>query len=177
MNPRPLSLLAFLVAATACTAPSQGGSAYDAEAAEAEVRAASLALLGALNDHDADAILAHYLLDDDFTQVVCTEVRVGGSTFAAITRAFHAQFPDAVYDMRVSALRMLGSDVAVVSLEGTMTGPLFISRVLHRTGDGRWLVAWEHSSWPGCEAPRPPHPGTGPEAGSAPEAVPNVPTL
>jgi len=162
MTPSRLLPLLLLLASCNGPAPSTGGAGR--EALEAEVRAASQALLDALNAHDADAILAFYALGEDFTQVACTEVRRGGQGFANLTRAFHTQFRDAVYDMRIAGVRIVGADGAVVSLEGELLRPYFVTRVLERGADGRWLVTWEHQSWPGCEPPPAPHPGTGPDA-------------
>lgn len=155
-------LLPLLLAVSACTPPPAPFTDADREAAEAEVRAVSEALVDALNAHDADAILAFYALDDDFTQVACTDMLFGGRGFEALTRSLHANYEDAVYRMDVRGVRVLGPDAAVVSLQGTMLAPLFVTRVLRREDDGRWLVAWEHESWPGCSAPAAPHPGTAP---------------
>ena len=160
---KPALALALIIA-SACGAPSPGGSGFDPGEVEAHVRAASATLVDALNAHDADAILDLYDLEEGFTQVVCTEVRTNPQGFANLTRALHTQFKDAVYTMRVSSVRVLGPDVAVVASEGTMTGPFFVTRVLRKAADGRWLVTWEHQSWPGCPPPVAPHPGTSPES-------------
>jgi ketosteroid isomerase-like protein len=122
------------------------------------VRVASAALVDALNAHDADSILAFYSSDDDFTQLACTSFVFGGASFASLTRSLHANYRDAVYDMAIRDVLVLGPNAAVVSLEGTMLGPLFVTRVLRRGDSGRWLVVWEHESWPGCPGPTSPHP-------------------
>ncbi|MDP2956192.1 MAG: SgcJ/EcaC family oxidoreductase [Longimicrobiales bacterium] len=152
-------ILPLLLLATACAPAPAAFTDAQRDAAAAEVRAASLALVDALNAHDADSILTFYSLDDDFTQVACTGFVFGGKGFAGLTRSLHANYRDAVYDMSVVSARVLGPDAAVVSLRGTMLAPLFVTRVLRRGETGRWLVAWEHESWPGCPNPTTSHAG------------------
>lgn len=159
-----LLTLATLLAAS-CV-PDPGPASFSAEeraALAAEARAASLALLDALNAHDADAILAFYDLDDDFTYVACTNFMFGGRGYANMTRTLHANYDSTSYDMDVQSVRVLNRDVAVVSLQGTFLAPLFVTRVLRRSPAGSWLVSWEHESWPGCADPVRMHPGAGGE--------------
>jgi len=165
----PSRILPLLVFAASCTPAPAAFTDADRERAEGEVRAASLALLDALNAHDADSVLTFYSLDDAFTYVPCTDMLFGGELFAGITRSLHASYRDAVYTMDVRSLRVLGPDAAVVSLQGTMLAPLFTTRVLDRGDDGRWRIVWEHESWPGCADPTPAHPGTLPGDSAAPE--------
>lgn len=160
---RPLALAALLTVACVPDGGPVSFSDEDRAAAAAEARAASLALLDALNSHDGDAILAFYDLDDDFTYVACTNFMFGGRGYAGLTRSLHANYDDAGYDMAVQSVRVLGRDVAVVSLQGTFLAPLFVTRVLRRNAEGRWLVTWEHESWPGCDEPVRMHPGAGGE--------------
>lgn len=162
---RPLALLAAFAAA--CTPATPSLSDAQRAAVEEEARQASVALVDALNAHDADAILAFYALDDDFTQVACTSFIRGGEGFRAITRSLHAGYRDAVYRMDIRRVRVLGPDEAVVFLSGTMLAELFVTRVLQRGDDGRLRVVWEHESWPGCPETAAPHPGTGPGAAAA----------
>ena len=163
----PNAVVFLLLALSACRPSSPGGAPTDPEAVESEVRAASLAGVDALNAHDADRILGFYRLDDTFTQVACTAVRSGGPAFANLTRALHTQFKDVFYDMTCVRVQHLGPDAAAVALQGTMLDPLFVTRVLRKEADGRWLVVYEHESWPGCPSPVAPHPGTGPAAAAA----------
>lgn len=159
--------LLLLLAAAACAPAPAPFTDADRTAAAEEARAASLELVAALNTHDADAILAHYDLDADFTYVACTNFFFGGDGYAAMTRSLHANYGEASYDLGVQSVRVLTPDVAVVSLQGSFLASLFVTRVLRRSAEGRWLVTWEHESWPGCEDPRPPHPGTAPEEAAA----------
>jgi uncharacterized protein (TIGR02246 family) len=166
---RPLALAALL---TSACVPDRGPVSFGDEeraAVAAEARAASVALLDALNAHDADAILAFYDLDGDFTYVACTNFMFGGRGYVNLTRSLHANYEESRYDMAVQSVRVLGPDVAVVSLQGTFLAPLFVTRVLRRSAEGRWLVTWEHESWPGCADPVRMHPGAG---GEMPPAEP-----
>lgn len=164
-------ILPLLLALAGC-AP--GPAPLDDEARTAiasEARTASEALLGALNAHDPDAILAFYDLDGDFTYVACTNFMFGGDGYANLTRSLHLNYTEARYEMAVQSVRVLAPDVAVVSLQGTMLAPLFVTRVLRRSPAGAWLVTWEHESWPGCEGPSAAHPGTtGPDPADEPGA-------
>jgi uncharacterized protein (TIGR02246 family) len=167
----PSKILLLLVVGASCAPAPAAFTDADRERAEAEVRAASMALVDALNAHDADSVLTFYSLDDDFTYVPCTDMLFGGKLFSGITRNLHATYRDAVYTMEVRSLRLLGPDAAVVSLSGTMLTPLFTTRVLRRGDDGRWRIVWEHESWPGCADPTPPHPGMEPGDTAALEPV------
>ena len=155
-------LLPILLLAASCAPARPSLDEAEREAIASEVRVASAALVDALNAHDADSILTFYSPDADFTQVACTSFVFGGESFANLTRSLHANYRDAVYDMTIRDVLVLGPDAAVVALEGTMLGPLFVTRALRRVDTGRWLVAWEHESWPACPSPAPPHPGTFP---------------
>jgi len=104
-------------------------------------------------------VLAFYVLDDGFTYVPCTDLVSGGRLFAGLTRSLHASYRDAVYALEVLGVRVLGPDAAVVSLQGTMLTPLYMTVVLRREDDGQWRIVWEHESWPGCPDPTPAHPG------------------
>ena len=156
----PSRILLLLVVASSCTPAPAPFTDDDRERAEIEVRAASMALVDALNAHEADSILTFYSLDDDFTYLPCTDFAFGGKFFAGMTRSLHASYRDAVYEMNVRSARVFAPDAAVVSLQGTMLTALFTTRVLRRDDDGRWRIVWEHESWPGCADPTPAHPGT-----------------
>jgi uncharacterized protein (TIGR02246 family) len=167
--------LPILLLAASCAPARPSLDEAEREAVASEVRVASAALVDALNAHDADSILAFYSPDADFTQLACTSFVFGGASFASLTRSLHANYRDAVYDMSIRNVLVLGPDAAVVSLEGTMLGPLFVTRVLRRADGGRWLVAWEHESWPACPTPTPPHPGTFPGDSTEYKTLPERP--
>jgi ketosteroid isomerase-like protein len=164
---RALPLL--LLTSWACAPAQAPFTEADADAVAEEVRAASLALVDALNTHEADSILSFYSLDEDFTYVACTTYYVGGEGYGAFARSFHALYPQTRYTMQVGSIRVLGPTHAAVALEGSLAGPLWVTRVLRKEAGGRWRVTWEHESWPGCSDPKTPHPGTEPgDSASAP---------
>jgi hypothetical protein len=154
----PLALVLLTVACTRAPGP-----LTDAEraAVSREVRETSEALVSALNTHQAEEILAFYALDEDFVYVGCTSVMSGGGLFGTILKSYHRDNPQATYPMSVQSVLVPARDVAVVQLRGTGAGlDLFTTRVLQREPDGRWLIGYEHESWPGCASPQAPHPGT-----------------
>ncbi len=161
MNVR-LLLLVFLASCTPAPAPLTDA---DREAISTEIRAASQALGDAMNAHEPERILGFYDLDPGFVYVGCTEYLFGGEAFTNVVRDYHLQHRGNRYDADVRGIRVLGPDVAVVSLQGTSSPDVvvFTTRVLGRDDDGRWRIEWEHESWPGCSAPSAPHPGTAPE--------------
>ncbi|HSW31711.1 MAG TPA: hypothetical protein VLH75_19665 [Longimicrobiales bacterium] len=164
-----------LLLSSACAPAQAPFTDADATAAEEEVRAASLALVDALNTHQADSILAFYSLDENFTYVACTTYYVGGEGYRAFVKSFHGLYPETKYTLEVGSVRVLGPSHAVVALEGSLTGPLWVTRVLRRDVRGRWLVTWEHESWPDCPGPEAPHPGSS-EADTAMAAPAGTPS-
>jgi len=155
--------LLVLLLATGCTPASTALSDAERKAATDEVRAANGALLDALNAHDADRVLALYETGPQFQYVGCTSVIPTSDVFASITRGYLRQHPDVTYRMTVTALQVLDRDVAVSTLQGESGSlQLFTTRVWRRSEDGAWKVAYEHESWPGCNPPAMPHPGTAP---------------
>ncbi len=157
---RSRTLPLVLLLSTACAPAPAPFTDADADRLAEEVRAASVALVDALNTHQADSILSFYSLDQDFTYVACTTYYVGGEGYDAFARSFHATYPETRYTLEVGSIRVLGPAHAVVALEGSLAGPLWVTRVLRKDARGRWLVTWEHESWPGCPDPGTPHPGT-----------------
>jgi ketosteroid isomerase-like protein len=167
--------LPLVLLATACAPAQAPFTDADADAVAEEVRAASLALVDALNTHKTDTILSFYSLDEDFTYVACTAYYVGGEGYRAFALSFHSLYPETRYALEVGSVRVLGPSHAVVALEGSLTGPLWVTRVLRKEASGRWLVTWEHESWPGCAGPAAPHPGTN-EADSTATAPAGMPS-
>ena len=157
------SLLSALLLAAACTPAGAPTSGPERDEAAEEIGSANMALIGALNAHDADSILSFYDSTASFTYLGCTSMLQGGHTFAGIVRGYHKMRPDVTWEVGISSLDVLDADVAVVSLQGESDSlQLFTTRVWKRGEDGRWRVAYEHESWPGCSPPRAPHPGINP---------------
>lgn len=159
---RRASLTAFLFVATSCSPAPTSLTQGERAAVEAEARATGEALLEALNAHEVDRILAFYDRGDDFTYVACTRVMKGGAGLDPVLRALHHATRDDVYEMDITRVRVVDRNAAVLLFEGTFSGPLFVSRLVEKGADGAWRITYEHESWPGCEGPDTPHPGTAP---------------
>jgi hypothetical protein len=79
---------------------------------------------------------------------------------ASEVRATLAELTEAMNDHRVQVL----SPTAAVALQrgsSSRAPALFWTRVLVKE-DGRWVITYEHQSWPGCDPPPAPHPYTAP---------------
>jgi hypothetical protein len=65
-------------------------------------------------------------------------------------------------EQAVLFVQVLSPTVAVATLRGSSTeaNALFWTEVLQKSEDGRWLITYEHESWPDCSTPRGPHIGT-----------------
>ena len=172
---RPTLILPLVVVAAAACAPAASTlSDQDREVLVAEVRSTTDSLTEALQAHDVDRILAFFDLDGAFVYAACTEFRYGGDLHASVTGSYHAARKDVTYEFRVTSARVLGPTTAVVTLESdssepTASNPVLTTNVLDKGADGRWRVAHQHQSWPGCRPPAAAHPMTTPdEVGSEP---------
>jgi ketosteroid isomerase-like protein len=174
LQARPLLPALPLLLAAACAPgappPAQSGSADPVkQEVAAAVSAATDSLTAAMNAHDADRILAFFDLGPDFVYVSCTDVVFGGEMFGNITRSLHAQRKGVTYKVTPANTTVLGPDAAVVSIrtessDTLASNPVLTTRALSKGVDGQWRIVYQHQSWPGCKAPRAPHPGMSPEA-------------
>lgn len=129
---------------------------------DAQVRAASGALLEAMNAGDAPAVMGFYRDDPSFFYLGCTDYILGSETFRRVVTPFYRTDDPVTFDLGVVATQVLAPDVAVVSLRGSSTQApsLFFTQVWINEA-GAWKVSAEHESWPGCLESRGPHPFTG----------------
>ncbi|MDH5588636.1 MAG: SgcJ/EcaC family oxidoreductase [Gemmatimonadota bacterium] len=155
-----LTLAALTVAG--CDSPGAYPSREGRDAIVAEVTGVMQDLTRAMNAHDAEEVLAFYGRTEDFTYLGCTEFILGGSAFAGTVAPFYAAHPEVVFEQEIVGVQVAGPDAAVVTQRGASSeaGALFWTRLVLRGEDGRWRIAMEHESWPGCEEPRGPHPFT-----------------
>ena len=161
MNHRSLVPLLLLAA---CSPTSNTLSESDSRAVVAEVTSANMELLEALNAHDAPAVLAFYETGPQFQYIGCTSIVPTSDVFGAITAGYLRMRPDVTYEMTVTGLQVLNRNAAVATLTGESDSlKLFTTRVWRRGDDDRWKIAYEHESWPGCDPPPLPHPGTIPD--------------
>ena len=161
-------LLSFFPAA--CAPGSGSLSQEDVAAITQEVTEAVAGLTEAMNAHDPDRVFAFYRQDEEFFYLGCTSPMVGWGTFSPRVASYYLAAGEVRFDREVVWTQVLSPDVAVVSLKGSSTEApaLFWTEVLQKGANGRWLVTYEHESWPGCPVPRGPHMGTEGEGETAP---------
>jgi len=149
----------------ACSAPSSSGSPTEVDnaAVTEEVMETLAGLTEAMNAHDPERIFAFYRQDPSFRYVGCTSTLFGWDSFSPRIGSYYSTLaPDVTFQQEVLNVQVLGPDVAVATLRGSSTEAeaLFWTEVLQRTQDGRWLITYEHESWPDCRTPQGPHMGT-----------------
>jgi len=135
---------------------------------DAQVRAASAALVDAMNVGDAPTVLAFYQDGPSFVYLGCTDYILGGESFRRMVGPYYRADQPRDFALGIVAAQVLGPDQAVVSLQGSSANgsALFLTQVWIRE-DGAWRVSLEHASWPGCPEPRGPHPFTAAPEGAA----------
>ncbi len=155
--------LALTLAVGACQPASQALTDSQRAAITAELQAAVTSLFDAMNAHDAERLLGHYLNDEDFAYVGCTVLRLGWEGYATMARMWHRAHPEVTFEHEILHSQVIGPGAAVVTVEGSSTQAPYLmwSLVFTRGNDGAWLIAQEHESWPDCGEPPPPHPMTG----------------
>ena len=156
------ALLAVLLVA-ACSSDPADFTDEHRRAVGNEVRTAVAALTDAMNAHDGERVVSFYVPEPDFVYVGCTDVQIGGVSFARRVKPYYAANPDVLFEQSIVSLRVLAPDAAVVSLRGgsTHAPSLFLTQVWERTDEGGWGISVEHESWPGCSEPAEAHPFTG----------------
>ncbi|HSG48372.1 MAG TPA: nuclear transport factor 2 family protein [Longimicrobiales bacterium] len=129
---------------------------------DAQVRAASGALLEAMNAGDSPGVLSFYRDDPSFFYLGCTDYILGSETFRRVVAPVYRTDAPVTFDLGVVATQVLTPDVAVVSLRGSSSNApsLFFTQVWVQEA-GAWKVSAEHESWPGCRESQGPHPFTG----------------
>ncbi len=158
MRTRALRVLAAVAAMGACQ-PARGIDDARRAAITEEVVATVDDLFAAMNAHDADRVLDHYLKSDELLYVGVGDTMQGWDMFATLTRPWYANHADVTFEHEILHVQVLSPEVATVTARGSSTESPFLmwSRTLVLR-DGRWLVALEHESWPGAEPPAAQHP-------------------
>ena len=156
----------FVLLSGACTAPPPSpftGAQRDSLALE--VRGVMADLTEAMNAHDPDRVLSFYRESEEFVYLGCTSLLFGSETFAVRVGPYYTNTPDVTFEQEILRIQVLSPTTAVVTLQGNSTDAdaLFWTEVLTRESDGRWLIAHEHESWPGCPDAPPLHPTGMPE--------------
>jgi len=119
-------------------------------------------LTEAMNSHDQERIFGHFMQSEEFLYLGCTSFLLGFDTFSSRVGPFYVENPEVTFQQEVVRIQALSPTVAVAALRGgsTEAEALFWTEVLVRDDGGRWLIAHEHESWPGCSPPSGAHPLT-----------------
>jgi ketosteroid isomerase-like protein len=159
----PLKALLLVCLAAACAPSTESLSDDDRRAVAAEVTASLAELTKAMNGHDVEGVLGFYSERPDFAYLGCTEYVTGGESFRRLVGLYYGPRSDVTFEQRVVTTQVLSPNAVVVSQRGSSTESedLFWTQVLVKEA-GRWVIIYEHESWPDCAPPRPPHPFTGP---------------
>jgi ketosteroid isomerase-like protein len=158
---RPLVVLPLLTGA--CSAAPSTLTDADTRAVEAEVTAVMTELVDAKNAHDPERVVSFYSDAPDFLALTCTSYLAGGSTFKERIGPTVGARRGTTFEQQVVDVWVLSPTAAVVALEGSSSRApaLFWTRVVVKE-QGRWIITYEHQSWPGCRKPPTPHPFTAP---------------
>lgn len=133
----------------------------DLQEITAQVDSTVASLYEAMNAHDDERVMAHYLPTDDFLYVGVSDAVQGWQAFSSIMAPWYRAHPDVVFEYQVMHIQVLSRGTATVTVRGSSTEAphLMWTRTLVNH-EGQWRIALEHESWPGGEAPSGNHPGT-----------------
>lgn len=154
------ALMLGTLAAGACRPAAPELTDRQRHAIAQEVNQAVDGLFAALNAHDADRVLSHYVDGEDVAYVGTVSLTTGREVLASMVRQYQARHPEATFSHRIVHTQVLSPTVAVVFSEGSSSQAehLAWTHVLVRGEEGRWLIAYEHEAWPGASPPSR-HPG------------------
>jgi len=127
-----------------------------------EVAETLAGLTEAMNSHDPERVFSFYRQDESFFYLGCTDILFGWGTFSSRVGPYYTRSTDVIFEQELLSIQILTPTVAVVALRGhsTEAEALFWTEVLQKGEDGRWLITYEHESWPGCSVPTGAHMGT-----------------
>jgi ketosteroid isomerase-like protein len=116
-------------------------------------------LFEAMNTHDAERILDHYLDSEKFMYVGGTDSHVTRGWLERVVRSWYPRHEDVTFTHQVLHVQVLSQTVAVALTRGgsSETPTLVWTHVLVRGDDGRWVIAHEHEV-ASDEAPPAEHP-------------------
>ncbi len=135
----------------------------DRQALAREVRATLAELTEAINDHETERVAAFYTDASEFLFLGCTSALTGGARFKQVVVPTYGPTRGATFEQRVATVQVLSPTAAVALQYGSSNraSGLFWTRVLVKEG-ARWVITYEHQSWPDCAPPPAPHPQTTP---------------
>ena len=152
-----IGLLAILTGA--CSTHPDPPTDAEALALRGEVASALSAHTEAMSSGDPERVFSFYKQDDRFFYLGCTDVLFGWGTFSSRVEFFYRDRPELTFEREILSIQILEPTVAVVAMAGRSSEAdgLFWTEVLQKQEDGRWLITYEHESWPGCSRPGPGH--------------------
>ena len=172
MRHSTLILLLVALVPMACTSGPGPLSGNERAATVQEVTETLNGLTEAMNSHDPERVFSFYRQDESFFYLGCTDILSGWGTFSTRVGPYYTFNSEVTFQQEILSIQVLSPTVAVAAMRGSSTeeGALFWTEVLQKGEDGRWLITYEHESWPGCSAPAGPHMGTEgePEEGGDP---------
>lgn len=158
MRTRALHVLAAVAALGACQS-GRGVDDVERTAITQEIRTTVNDLYAAMNAHETDRLLAHYLNSGEMLYVGVGDSMVGWEMFSSLTRTWYQTHPDVTFQHELLHVQVLAPDVATVTVKGSSSeAPYLMWTRTMVLRDGQWLIALEHESWPGADPPRAPHP-------------------
>ncbi len=115
----------------------------------------------AMNSHDAERLMTHYLQSGDFAYAGVTDVKLGFDLFSRVVSPWYVANPEVTFEHEIVQTSALSPTTAVALVRGksTVSEALLWTQVYVKQ-DGKWLIAHEHESWPMCVEPPRPHPMT-----------------
>jgi ketosteroid isomerase-like protein len=148
-----------LLACLGCSPASQTLTEEERAAVTAEVTAAMTAMTEAMNAHDPERVMAFYTDAPEFLALTCTSFISGGATYKAMVSHTYGPRRGTTFEQRVVSVQPLSTTAALVTQAGgsSRAPALFWTRALVKQDD-RWIITYEHQSWPGCSPPPEPHP-------------------
>jgi uncharacterized protein (TIGR02246 family) len=158
------TFLAMVATLAACQQPPQPTAELTDDqrtAIASEVTATVDEVFEAMNRHDAEAVMRHYVQSNDFSYAGVTDVKIGYEIFSRVVSPWYVANPEVSFEHEMVQTTVLSPTTAVALVRGksSVSESLLWTQVYVKQ-DGRWLIAHEHESWPMCvEAPQP-HPLT-----------------
>jgi ketosteroid isomerase-like protein len=141
------------------------------DAISVDVREAVDEYFSALNAHDVERVFASYLQTENFAYLGVTNILAGWDAFSRTVANWFRNRPDITFEYEIALIQVLSPAVAVASVHASSTEQewLLFTQVYVSNDAGRWVIAHEHVSWPGAEAPRE-HPSVA--APQMPDSIP-----
>lgn len=161
MRTGPFLSVALTLLSGACQPQAESFSEAQRAVLAAEVEETLGQLTEAMNSHDPDRVLGYFRNSEEFLYLGCTDFLMGWGTFSSRVGPYYASDSTRSFQQDIVRTQVLSPTVAVVALRGSSSeaDALFWTEVLVKE-NGRWVIAHEHESWPGCSPPSEAHPFT-----------------